>query len=68
MSAAVPMNAVVTFKAAPGKADAVISMYNDFATKVKESESDCVSFYLIRLKDSDEFVYTPISRLRKITF
>ncbi|KAI5302916.1 hypothetical protein KEM56_000222 [Ascosphaera pollenicola] len=56
MSSAVPMNAIVTFKAAPGKADAVIAIYNEFAEKVKQSESDCNTFYCIRLKDSDEFV------------
>ncbi|KAI5294010.1 hypothetical protein KEM52_004862 [Ascosphaera acerosa] len=53
---AVPMNAITTFKAAPGKADAVIAMWNDFAAKVKETESDCNIFHIIRVKDSDEFV------------
>ncbi|KZZ96885.1 Dimeric alpha-beta barrel [Ascosphaera apis ARSEF 7405] len=56
MSAAVPMNAIVTFKAAPGKADAVISMYNEYAEKVKKNETDCSTFYCIRLKDTDDFI------------
>lgn len=31
-------------------------MYNEYAEKVKKNETDCSTFYCIRLKDTDDFI------------